>query len=41
MLTALARSRSVKEVFIVNGLERGNIGKALAGENAGTRIYCA
>jgi molybdenum storage protein len=39
MLHALARARSVKEVMIVNGLERGNIGRALAGENAGTRIY--
>ena len=41
MLTALAHARSVKEVYIVSGLERGNIAKALAGENPGTRIYRA
>jgi molybdenum storage protein len=39
MLTALQRADTVKEVFIVNGLERGNIARALAGENPGTRIY--
>lgn len=39
MLTALARARSVREVFIVNGLERGNLARVLAGENPGTRIY--
>ena len=39
MLTALARASTVKEVLIVNGLERGNITRALAGENPGTRIY--
>jgi molybdenum storage protein len=41
MLLALQRSRTVKEVFIVNGLERGNITRVLAGENPGTRIYRA
>ena len=41
MLLALQRSRTVKEVFIVNGLERGNLARVLAGENAGTRIYRA
>ncbi len=41
MLTALAHAASVKEVFMVNGLERGNITRALAGENPGTRIYRA
>lgn len=41
MLTALARASTVKEVLIVNGLERGNITRALAGENPGTRIYRA
>ncbi len=39
MLTALQRADTVKEVFIVNGLERGNVTRALAGENPGTRIY--
>ena len=39
MLTALARADSVREVFIVDGLERGNLGRVLAGENPGTRIY--
>ena len=41
MLTALARATTVKEVFIVNGLERGNIARVLGGENPGTRIYRA
>jgi molybdenum storage protein len=39
MLRALARARSVHEVLIVNGLEPGNLTRALAGENPGTRIY--
>lgn len=39
MLRALARSRSVREVFIINGREPGNLTKTLAGENPGTRIY--
>lgn len=41
MLTALQRADTVKEVLLVNGLERGNIARALAGENPGTRIYRA
>jgi molybdenum storage protein len=41
MLTALARASTVKEVFIVNGLEPGNVARVLAGENPGTRIYRA
>ena len=41
MLHALARARCVREVFIVNGRERGNLTRALAGENPGTRIYRA
>ena len=41
MLLALQGARTVKEVFIVNGLERGTIARALAGENPGTRIYRA
>jgi molybdenum storage protein len=39
MLYALARSRSVREVLIINGRESGNLQRALAGENPGTRIY--
>ena len=40
MLRALANARSVREVLLVNGRERGNLARALAGENPGTRIYC-
>ena len=39
MLYALARARSVREVYIVNGREPGILTRALAGENPGTRIY--
>ena len=39
MLRALVSARSVHEVFIVNGREPGNLTRALAGENPGTRIY--
>jgi molybdenum storage protein len=39
MLRALARSRSVREVLLVNGREPGSLTRALAGENPGTRIY--
>jgi molybdenum storage protein len=39
MLESLQTARSVREVFIVNGLVRGNIPRVLAGENVGTRIY--
>jgi molybdenum storage protein len=39
MLHALARARSVREVLIINGREAGNLTRALAGENPGTRIY--
>ena len=41
MLEALRDARSVREVFIVNGLERGNTTRALNGEHVGTRIYKA
>jgi molybdenum storage protein len=41
MLESLETARSVREVFIVNGLVRGNIPRALNGENVGTRIYKA
>jgi molybdenum storage protein len=40
MLHALARARSVREVFIINGRQPGNLTRTLAGENPGTRIYC-
>ena len=39
MLRALARARSVREVLIINGRELGNLTRALAGKNSGTRIY--
>jgi molybdenum storage protein len=39
MLHALAHSRSVREVLIINGREPVNLTRALAGENPGTRIY--
>jgi len=39
MLTALARARSVHEVLFVDGRKPGNLTRALAGENPGTRIY--
>ena len=41
MLEILRDARSLKEVFIVNGLERGNISRAFNGEQVGTRIYVA
>lgn len=39
MLQALARADTLAEVRMINGLERGNLTRALAGENVGTRIY--
>ncbi len=39
MLHALASARSVREVLLVNGRERGALTAALNGENVGTRIY--
>jgi molybdenum storage protein len=39
MLTALARSRSVTDVLVINGLEPGTLTRALAGENPGSRIF--
>ena len=39
MLEILKDARSLREVFIVNGLERGNITRAFNGEHVGTRIY--
>ena len=39
VLDYLGRARSVREVLLVNGLEPGQLTRALAGENPGTRIY--
>jgi molybdenum storage protein len=39
MLESLRTARTVREVYIVNGLVRDNITRALNGENTGTRIY--
>jgi molybdenum storage protein len=39
MLDALKHSRSVHEVWIVNGRQPGSLTRALKGENPGTRIY--
>ncbi|MGC9333496.1 MAG: uridine kinase, partial [Anaerolineae bacterium] len=39
LLHALTRAQSVREVLIINGREPGNLARALAGENPGTRIY--
>jgi molybdenum storage protein len=39
MLRAFARARSVREVFVVNGREPGNLIRTLEGENPGTRLY--
>jgi len=41
MLESLRTARTVREVYIVNGLVQGNITRALNGENSGTRIYKA
>ncbi len=41
MLETLTNARSLREVFIVNGLERGNITRVADGEKIGTRIYKA
>jgi molybdenum storage protein len=39
MLDNLVLARSVHEVLLVNGRQRGDLTKALEGENPGTRIY--
>jgi molybdenum storage protein len=39
MLRAMISARSVHEVLIINGREPGNLTRALAGDNPGTRIY--
>lgn len=39
MLRVFASAQSVQEVLIVNGLEPGNVTRALQGQQVGTRIY--
>ncbi len=39
VLQNMCRAHSAKEIHLVNGLVKGNIEKALAGENVGTVIY--
>jgi len=39
LLSALSRAKSVREVFLVNGRQRGALTAALRGENPGTRIF--
>jgi molybdenum storage protein len=39
LLTALSRAKSVREVFLVNGRQRGALTAALQGQNTGTRIH--
>jgi molybdenum storage protein len=39
VIEMLAKARHLKEIHIVNGLKKGNIIKAMNGENAGTIIY--
>jgi molybdenum storage protein len=39
MLHTLVAARSVMEVLIINGREPGQLARALAGENPGSRIY--
>jgi molybdenum storage protein len=41
MLRALSGALSVREVLMVNGRDPGQLTRALAGENPGTRIYRA
>ncbi len=39
MLETLQNARCLREVYLVNGLERGNIARVIEGERIGTRIY--
>lgn len=39
ILEILKNAHSLREIFIVNGLERGSIKRVLAGEHVGTRLY--
>jgi molybdenum storage protein len=39
VLDYLSRARNVREVLLVNGIEPGQLTRALQGENPGTRIY--
>ena len=38
VLELLVRSKLLKSIRVINGLERGNLTRALAGENVGTVI---
>jgi molybdenum storage protein len=38
VLELLIRSKLVKSIRVINGLKRGNLTKALSGENVGTII---
>jgi molybdenum storage protein len=39
LLEYLQRARSVREVLLINGLQRGQLKRALEGGNPGSRIY--
>jgi molybdenum storage protein len=39
LLNALNHAKSVREIYLVNGRERGALTSALQGQNPGTRIY--
>ncbi|MEL6544542.1 MAG: uridine kinase, partial [Myxococcota bacterium] len=39
VLDALNRARHVRSVHVINGLERGTLAKAFAGERVGTLIH--
>ncbi len=41
MLEVLKNARSLREVFLVNGLERGTVTRVMNGEHVGTRIFKA
>ena len=39
LIELLCRTQNIKQVQIINGLQKGNITKALNGEHVGTIIY--
>ena len=41
LLETIKNARSLREVIIINGLQSGNLSKAIAGEKVGTRIFRA
>jgi molybdenum storage protein len=41
MLEGLKNARSLREVFLVNGLEKGSVARVMEGDNTGTRIFKA